>query len=99
MIVRLSLLDKKPAVYYPEVVDVYKFDDRYEYIGTCKVFKDASGKHFGQLELNEDVNSDFYFYYRARFNEADIFHFAGLDFLKHEDAKSKTTKLKDMIVD
>ena len=74
-------------------------DDKYEIIGTCRVFRnEENGKHFGELLLDKEISSELYFYYRSRANNAGIFIFAGLDFTQNELSHSPTTKLKEMII-
>ncbi len=98
MEVKLSLLDRKDALHYSNPVDVTIFDKTYEIIGSCKVFRNDNGNHFGELKLDRQVDPNYYFYYRGRANEGGIFIFAGLDFTPTELEDHPTTKLKEMIV-
>jgi hypothetical protein len=99
MKVRLSLLDRQATLHYSKEVPIHTFIDRYKNVGTCKVFRGESGRHFGELELEEDVSTELYFYYRNMCNDADIFVFAGLDLMENPIENRPSTQLKDMIVD
>ncbi len=50
MIVKLTLLDRQDVLHYTNVVDVSLGGNRYEVVGTCKIFKNESGNHFGELQ-------------------------------------------------
>lgn len=99
MTVKLSLLDRKEVLFYPHEVPVACFvDGSYRIVGVCKVYRDEHGRHFGELDLDEDVSLDLYFYYRALFNVAGIFEFAGLDLTENQNANHPTTSLREMII-
>jgi hypothetical protein len=73
MIVKLSLLDRKEVLFYPHEVPVTcVVEGAYRIIGVCKVYRDEQGRHLGELELEEVVSLDLYFYYRAMSNTAGI---------------------------
>lgn len=97
MRVKLSLLDRQGTLHYTDTVPVCIYEDSYKTIGTCSIYKDANGCHFGVLELDQPVNEDLFFYYRNMSNNAGIFIFSGLDFMPNQIKESPTTQLRDMI--
>jgi len=100
MTVKLSLLDRKEALFYPSEVPVACVTDgSYRIIGACKVHRDEHGRHFGELELDEEVKLDLYFYYRAMSNTAGIFEFAGLDLTENQNASHPTKTLREMTIE
>lgn len=98
MIVKLSLLDRQASLHYSAIVNVALILNNYELIGTCRVFANEQGKHFGELILNSEVSGDLYFYYRSRANSDGVFWFDGLDLMENEISQNPTTQLKEMVV-
>ena len=98
MTVRLSLLDRINSLSYSEYVPVSIFDGKYREIGACRIYRDVQGNHIGVLDLQEEVSSDLFFYYRSRANEDGVFLFSGLDFMITQQEQNPTTQLKEMII-
>jgi len=98
MVVRLSLLDHKEVIFSSDIVPVFVEDNNYREIGTCKIFRNKEGHYMGDLELEEDINENCFFYYRSRTNDGGIFIFSGLDLTTTELVNKPTTRLKDMVV-
>lgn len=99
MKVQLSLLDRKPAIFYPSEVPVGVFQNaKYQLIGHCKIERNLDGRHFGTLLVSVEINPNWYFYYRGLANDAGVFVFSGLDFHEQEMDHSKTTRLNEMIL-
>jgi hypothetical protein len=98
MTVKLTLLDRQGSLMYDRIVNVGLVIDKYEFIGTCEVYIDEGGKHFGKLKLDREVSRDLYFYYRSGANEDGLFWFTGLDLMENEIKDKRTTQLKDMVV-
>lgn len=98
MIIALTLLDKQDVIDYRNGIPVSTNDGIYTIVGNCRVFRDQSGRHYGELYLDSDVNTDFYFYYRSMANNAGIFIFCELQFLKVELPNIPTVRLKEMII-
>ena len=99
MIVKLGNLDRKDTLYYPHEVPIAMVGDKaYNIIGTCRVFRDEQGQHFGELEFDNEISLDLYFYYKGRLNAAGIFIFGGIDLAETALAQNTTTTLREMIV-
>ena len=98
MTVKLSLLDRLGSVTYERHVEVILEHDINHPIGTCEVYTDEKGNHFGLLTLNRRVDQNLYFYYRNQCSDDGLFWFSGLQLLTKPLHSKPTTQLKDMLI-
>ena len=99
MIVRLRYLDNLDALNYYDLSDVYlSINKDYVKIGTCKVYANDQGEHFGKLRLQQKIDLDLFMYYRNKENNENVFWFLGLDLYDHEIDVKPAIQIKEAIV-
>lgn len=98
LIVQLQYLDKVRAEITAEKLPVLLNNNPNQRIGTCRVFRDENERCLGELELNNDVDNELYFYYTSLNTDDGTYWFSGLNLATDIYKEGIPTKLKDMIV-
>ena len=96
--VKLTLLDKQKSLATTDIVPIIFNNEINSPIGSCTLFKEDDGRHYGILRLEKDIDLNVYFYYIGLLNNDGVFHFDGLQFFEEELKNHQTTTLKEMVI-
>lgn len=97
--VRLTYVDNQPARFYNMgELDTILDNDINHPVDTCKVFTDAQGYYFAQINSAQELDGDLFFYYSGLHDNYGYYHFTRLHLMTVPLTNKPKTKLKDMIV-
>lgn len=98
--IRLNYLNKKNFIIPTTSIPVLHNNHPYQVLGPCYVRTNDNNEYIGDLELNNDVSDDLYFYYLSQDTGDGRRYFIGLNLADevYDIEQPTTSRLKDMTV-
>lgn len=96
--VRLGFLDKIAAVVIRENLPIILDNHPAKVIGNVRIFKNDNGQTMGELELEDNVDENLFFYYCSLNAEDGDFWFTGINLSTKLYPSHPTMRLKEKII-
>jgi len=98
LIVKMDYLDRMAAVIVSEKLPIIIDNNPLKTVGTCRVFRNAEGRCVAELELENEVSEDLFFYYTS-LNQENGYWFTGLSLAHNLYNPDKiASRLSEMII-